>query len=168
MADFSANRERSSPYKNFAFRVKWNGKYVAGLSKMTLPKQTTELIKHRSGGDPSNTLKRHSRNEYEPITLERGVTYDLEFKKWAFCRQNLGLGSEVLLKDYRKDIIVEVFNEAGKPILAYRVYHCWVSEYQALPDLDGNANAVAIQHIKIENEGWEQDTGAQEPSEISQ
>ncbi len=167
MADFSVNATRFDPYKNFKFKVKWDGKYVAGLSKMTALKRTTEVVKHRTGGDPSSSRKSPGRTEYDAITLERGVTHDPEFENWAnrVWNYGAGLGSEVSLKNFRKDIIIEVYNEAGQLALAYKVYRCWVSEYQALPDLDANANAVAIQHIKIENEGWERDTGVQEPSE---
>jgi phage tail-like protein len=167
MPQFSVNPTRFDPYKNFKFRIKWDGKYVAGLSKMSALKRTTEPIKHREGGDPSTTRKSPGRTEYEAITLDRGVTHDLEFENWANKVWNFGsgLGSEVSLKDFRKDIIVEIYNEAGQLAIAYKVYRCWVSEYQALPELDANANAVAIQHIKIENEGWERDESVTEPSE---
>jgi phage tail-like protein len=166
---FSVNPTRFDPYKNFKFRIKWDGQYVAGLSKMSALKRTTEPIKHREGGDPSSSRKSPGRTEYEPITLERGVTHDLEFEKWATKVWNFGagLGSEVSLKDFRKPITIEVFNEAGQLAIAYNVYRCWVSEYQALPDFDSNGNAIAIQHIKIENEGWERDEGVTEPTEQS-
>ena len=169
MPKFSVNPTRFDPYKNFKFRVKWKGKYVAGLSKMSALKRTTEVIKHREGGAPNISRKSPGRTEYEAITLERGVTHDPEFEKWANKVWNFGagLGSEVSLKDFRKDIIVEVYNEAGQKVLAYKIYRCWVSEYQALPELDANANAVAIQTIKLENEGWERDTAVTEPEEPS-
>ncbi len=140
---------------------------MAGLSKMSALKRTTEVVKHRSGGDPSSSRKSPGRTEYEAITLERGVTHDVEFENWANKVWNFGagLGSEVSLKNFRKDIIIEIYNEAGQLALAYKVYRCWVSEYQALPELDANANAVAIQSIKLENEGWERDTSVMEPSE---
>lgn len=169
MAEFSINAERFDPYKNFKFRVKWDGRYVAGISKVSALKRTTEVVKHRSGGDPSSSRKSPGRTEFEAITLERGVTHDIEFEAWANKVWNYGnaLGSEVSLKDFRKDLIIEVYNEAGQVALAYKVFRCWVSEYQALPDLDANANAVAIQHIKLENEGWERDYDTAEPSEPS-
>jgi phage tail-like protein len=169
VTQFSVNPERFDPYKNFKFRIKWDGQYVAGLSKMSALKRTTEPIKHREGGDPSSSRKSPGRTEYEPITLERGVTHDLEFEKWATKVWNFGagLGSEVSLANFRKPITIEVFNEAGQLAIAYNVYRCWVSEYQALPDFDANANAIAIQHIKIENEGWERDEGVTEPKEPS-
>ncbi|MEJ8822310.1 phage tail protein [Variovorax humicola] len=169
MAQFSVNPTRFDPYKNFKFRVKWDGRYVAGISKVGGLKKTTEVVKHREGGDPSTSRKSPGRTEFDAISLERGVTHDLEFEKWASKVWSLGagLGSEVSLKDFRKDIIIELYNEAGQKVLAYRVYRCWVSEYQALPDLDANANAVAIQHIKLENEGWERDVAVVEPSEPS-
>lgn len=167
MAQFSVNTNRFDPYKNFKFRVKWDGQYVAGVSKVGGLKRTTEVVKHREGGDPSSTRKSPGRTEYEAITLERGVTHDTEFEKWANKVWNFqgGSGTEVSLKDFRKDLIIEVYNEADQKVIAYNVYRCWVSEYQAMPDLDANANAVAIQHIKLENEGWERDYSVTEPTE---
>ena len=167
MAQFTVNAQRFDPYKNFKFRVKWDAKYVAGVSKVSSLKRTTEVVKHREGGDPSSSRKSPGRTEYEAITLERGVTHDKEFEQWANKVWNFGagLGSEVSLQDFRKDIIIEVYNEAGQLVIAYKVFRCWVSEFQSLPDLDANANAVAIQHIKLENEGWVRDIEVQEPSE---
>lgn len=167
MAQFSVNATRFDPYKNFKFRVKWDGKYVAGISKVTGLKRTTEVVKHRDGGDPSSSRKSPGRTEFDPITLERGVTHDLEFETWANKVWNFGtaLGKEVSLKDFRKDLLLEVYNEAGQPAITYKIYKCWVSEYQSLPDFDANANAVAIQHLKLENEGWERDTSVTEPTE---
>jgi phage tail-like protein len=169
MTGFTVNPTRFDPYKNFKFRIKWDGKYVAGLSKMTALKRTTQVVKYREGGDPSSSRKSPGITEYEAITLERGVTHDLEFEKWAnkVWNYGVGLGSEVSLKDFRKDITIELYNEAGQAVMAYNVYRCWVSEYQALPDLDSNANGIAIQTIKIENEGWERDESIIEPSEPS-
>src|SRR5213595_3222324 len=167
MAKFSVNASRFDPYKNFKFRVKWDGRYVAGVSKVGGLKRTTEVVKHREGGDPSSSRKSPGRSEFEAITLERGVTHDLEFEAWAnkVWIFGAGLGAESSLRDFRKDLIIEVYNEAGQVALAYKVFRCWVSEFQALPDLDANANAVAIQHIKLENEGWERDLDVTEPSE---
>jgi phage tail-like protein len=167
MAQFSVNATRFDPYKNFKFRVKWDGRYVAGISKMTALKRTTEVVKHREGGDPSTSRKSPGRTEFEAITLERGVTHDADFETWASKVWNFGAGAggEASLKDFRKDILIDVFNEAGQKVISYKVYRCWVSEYQALPDFDANANAVAIQHIKLENEGWERDTTVVEPAE---
>jgi len=167
MAQFTVNAQRFDPYKNFKFRVKWDNKYVAGLSKVSALKRTTEVVKHREGGDPSSSRKSPGRTEFEAITLERGVTHDKEFEQWANKIWNFGagLGSETSLKDFRKDLIIEVYNEAGQLALAYKVFRCWVSEFQALPDLDANANAVAIQHLKLENEGWVRDVEVAEPAE---
>ena len=169
MAQFSVNASRFDPYKNFKFRVKWDGKYVAGVSKVSGLKRTTEVVEHREGGDPSTSRKSPGRAKFEAITLERGVTHDSEFEKWANKVWNFGsgLGAEVSLKDFRRDVIIELYNEAGQLVLAYKVYRAWVSEYQPLPELDANANGVAIQHIKLENEGWERDYAVAEPSEPS-
>ena len=169
MAKFTVNPTRVDPYKNFKFRVKWDGRFVAGVSKVGGLKRSTELVEHRDGGDPSSSHKSPGRTKYEAISLERGVTHDKDFEQWANKVWNYGsgLGSEVSLKDFRKDIIIEVYNEAGQVVLAYKVYRCWVSEFQAQADLDANANAVLIQSIKLENEGWERDYGVGEPTEPS-
>jgi phage tail-like protein len=167
VAQFVVNAQRFDPYKNFKFRVKWDGRYVAGVSKVSALKRTTEVVKHREGGDPSSTRKSPGRTEFEAITLERGVTHDAEFEKWASKVWNFGagLGAETSLKDFRKDIIIELYNEAGQLVIAYKVFRCWVSDYQAQADLDANANAVLIQTLKLENEGWERDTAVVEPAE---
>ena len=169
MPQFAVNPTRFDPYKNFKFRVRWDGRVVAGVSKVSALKRTTEVVEHREGGDPSTSRKSPGRTKYDAVTLERGVTNDVEFEQWANKVWNFGsgLGAEVSLKDFRKDIIIEVYNEAGQLALSYKVYRCWVSEFQALPDLDANANAVAIQHIKLENEGWERDAEVPEPAEPS-
>ncbi|MFI0975421.1 phage tail protein [Streptomyces sp. NPDC021093] len=167
MAQFTVNGERYDPYKNFKFRVLWDGRYVAGVSKVGALKRTTEVVKHRDGGDVSTSRKSPGRSEYEAITLERGVTHDPEFERWANKVWNYGAGpgTEVSLRDFRKEITIQVYNEAGQIALAYKVFRCWVSEFQTLPELDANANAIAIQHIKLENEGWERDYEVSEPTE---
>lgn len=167
MAQFTVNSQRFDPYKNFKFRVKWDGRYVAGISKAGGLKKTTEVVSHREGGDPSSSRKSPGRTEFEAIMLERGVTHDQDFEKWANKVWNFGsgLGAEVSLKDFRKDITLELYNEAGQLVIAYNIYRCWVSEFSAMPELDANANAVAIQSIKLENEGWERDYAVTEPSE---
>jgi phage tail-like protein len=169
MAQFTVNPTRFDPYKNFKFRVKWDGRAVAGISKISPLRRTTEVVRHREGGDPSTSRKSPGRTEYEAITLERGLTHDSEFERWANAASLPGgvPGGEMGLRNFRKDIILEVYNEAGQVALAYHIRRCWVSEYQAVPDLDANANAVAIEHIKLENEGWSRDTSVQEPSEPS-
>ena len=169
MAQFTVNASRFDPYKNFKFRVKWDGRYVAGISKVGALKRTTKMVEHREGGDASSSRKSPGRTEYDAITLERGVTHDKDFEQWANKVWNYGsgLGAEVSLKDFRKEIIIEVYNEAGQLAIAYNVYRCWVSEFQALPDLDANGEAIAIQTIKLENEGWERDYEVVEPSEPS-
>ncbi len=173
MAQFSVNATRFDPYKNFKFRVKWDGRYVAGISKVGALKRTTEMVEHREGGDPSTVRKSPGQSKFEAITLERGVTHDEEFEKWANKIWSFNNAQaegdqrtqETSLKDFRKDIILDVFNEAGQKVISYTVFRCWVSEYQALPELDANANAVAIQTLKLENEGWVRDVDVTEPEE---
>jgi phage tail-like protein len=175
MAQFSVNARRFDPYKNFKFRVKWDGRYVAGISKVSALKRTIEVIEHRNGGDNSSSVKTPGRVKFEPVTLERGVTHDLEFERWANKVWDYGNAQadadqrqmEVSLADFRKDIILDLFNEAGQKVLSYRLYRCWVSEYQAVPELDANANAIAIQTLKLENEGWDRDLDVTEPTEPS-
>ena len=167
MAIFPANPQRLDPYKNFKFRLKWDGVYVAAVSKVSVFKRTTEVISHRDGGDMSLAHKSPGRNNFEAISLDRGITQDMNFNNWAGLVWNYGagLGSEVSLANFRKNIYLEVYNEAGQLVIAYKIFRCWVSEYQALPDLDANANAIAIEHIKLENEGWERDLSVTEPTE---
>ncbi|HMR12469.1 MAG TPA: phage tail protein [Arachnia sp.] len=167
MAQFEVNVKRFDPYRNFKFRVRWDGRDVAGISKVGALKRTTEVVEHREGGDPSASRKSPGRTKYEPILLERGVTHDKEFELWANKVWHLGngLGAEVSLADFRKDILIDLYNESGQVVLTYKVYRCWVSEFQALPELDANANAVAIQSIKLENEGWERDRDVVEQQE---
>lgn len=169
MAQFSVNAQRFDPYKNFKFRVKWDGRYVAGVSKVGALKRTTDVVEHRVGGDPSTVRKSPGQSKFEAISLERGVTHDQEFARWAnkVWHFGAGLGSETSLADFRKDVLIEVYNEAGQLALAYKVYRCWVSEIQALPELDASGNAIAIETLKLENEGWEQDLAVTEPTEPS-
>jgi phage tail-like protein len=169
MTQFTVNAQRFDPYKNFKFRLKWDGQYVAGVSKCSGLSRTTEVVKHREGGDPSTSRKSPGRTDFKAITLERGVTHDLAFEAWAakVWQIGAGLGKEVSLKDFRKDVILDFYNEAGQLAISYKIYRAWVSEYQAMPDLDANANAVAIQHIVLEHEGWERDTSVTEPTEPS-
>jgi len=166
MAQFSVNPNRFDPYKNLKFRVKWDGRYVAGVSKVSALKRTTEVVEHREGGDPSTVRRSPGQTKYEPITLERGVTHDPEFEQWANKVWNWGsgLGSEVSLADFRKDLIIELYNEAGQLVMAYKVYRCWPSEYQALPDLDAGANAVAIQTLTLQHEGGSGTTTSKSPT----
>jgi len=172
MPQFTINAGRLDPYKNFKFRILWPDASgtpvpVAGVSKISPLKRTTEVVKHRAGGDPSTSYKSPGRTEYEAITLERGITHDTAFETWANKVWNLNNGpeTEVSLADFRKDLTIEVYNEAGQLALAYKVFRCWVSEYQAVPELDANANAVAIQTLKLETEGWERDYATAEPTE---
>jgi phage tail-like protein len=147
MATFSSNTSRVDPYKNFKFRVKWDGRYVAGVSKVSGLKRTTEAVKSRGGVRGSAARKVPGPHTFDAVTLERGVTHDKEFENWASGAQVAGSAPH--------DIIIEVINEAGQVTLTYKLNRCWVSELQALPDLDANANAVAIESMKLENEGWE-------------
>jgi hypothetical protein len=171
MAQFSVNANRFDPYKNFKFRVKWDGRFVAGVSKVSALKRTTEVVEHREGGDPSSGRKspgqyqvrsHHARARRHP---RHGVRASGPTRSGTF---GSGLGAEVSLKDFRKDVIIEVYNEAGQfGAIAYKVYRCWVSEFTAMPELDASANAVAIQSIVLQHEGWERDYDVAEPSEPS-
>jgi phage tail-like protein len=169
VAQFTVNATRFDPYKTFKFRVKWDGRYVAGVSKVSALRRTTELVEHREGGDPSSTRKSPGQTKYEAITIERGVTHDAEFERFTNKVWNFGagLGVESSLADFRKDITIELYNEAGALVIAYNVFRCWVSEATLLPDLDASASSVAIQSIKLENEGFQRDPDVTEPAEPS-
>ena len=164
---FVVNVHRFDPYKRHKFRVKWDGRYVAGVSRLGPLRRITEVVEHRSGGDPNVTRKSPGRTAFAPVVLERGVTHDVEFEQWAdkAWRLGAGLGAEASLRDFRKDIVVELLNEAGQVVLSYLVYRCWVSEYEALPVLDANTDGVAFERIVVQNEGWERDRAVPEPAE---
>ena len=169
MAQFTVNPDRKDPYKQFKFRVRWDGRHVAGISKVSGLIRRTEVVTHREGGNPSTVRKSPGQTTYETIVLERGVTHDTEFEQWVNKVWNYGAapGNEVSLKDFRKDIMIELFNEAGQLAIAYRVYRCWPSEYMALPELEGNSTSVAIESITLQHEGWERDIDVTEPTEPS-
>ena len=162
---FTVNTHRLDPYKNFKFQVKWDGRTVLGISKVSSLKRTTEVVKHRSGGDNSFDHKSPGRTSYEAVTMERGVTHDLEFEKWANLVHTYQGDPGMDLVNYKKDLVLEVMNERGQVALRYFMYRCWVSEFTAVPDLDGNANATAIENIKIEIEGFLRDVDTAEPAE---
>jgi phage tail-like protein len=168
MAEFTVNATRFDPYKNFKFRVKWDGKYVAGVSKITGLKRSTEVVEHREGGDPSTSRKSTGLTQFEPITLERGLTHDTAFEAWAnlVWQYGAGIGHEASLNEFRKDVYIELLNEAGQLVIAYKVYRCWVSHYQAFSELNANETSVVVESITLQNEGWERDASVQEPVQI--
>jgi phage tail-like protein len=169
MAQFVVNTHRFDPYKNFKFRVKWDGRYVAGVSKVSALKRTTEVVTHREGGDPSTSRLSPGQTKYEPVTLERGVTHDPAFTQWANKVWNFGagLGAEVSLKDFRKDVILELLNENGQTAVSVNLYRCWVSEFTQFSELDAAGNGVAIQSLVLQNEGFALDPSVTEPTEPS-
>jgi phage tail-like protein len=164
---FSVNTNRFDPYKSYAFLVYFGTSTtpVAAVSKVTGLKRSSDVIEYKEAGN-AVTLKGLGRMKYEPITLERGVTHDTDFEDWANAAQVLDKGApSTSLKNLRQEIRIDLLNEERQPVLRFNVHRCWVSEYQALPDLDGGGNAVAIEHIKLENEGWERDLSLTEPTE---
>jgi phage tail-like protein len=165
MAKFTVNTHRFDPYRNFKFRVKVDNQYVAGLSKCSALKRTTEVTEWREGGDPSTSRQLPGKTKYEAVTLEAGLTHDPTFENWANLVHNFQGDAAMSLRNFRKDIIIDVYNEAGQKVHSYKLFRAWVSEYQALAELDASANAVAIQTIKLENEGWERDASVTEPAE---
>ena len=162
---FITNAHRFDPYKNYKFRVIMDGRAVMGVSKVGALKRTTEVVKHRDGGDNSTDRKSPGRTTYDAVTLERGVTHDLEFERWANLVHALSGDAAMDLVNYKKEITLEVMNEKNHVALRYFLHRCWVSEYTATPDFDANANATAIQMIKMETEGWERDPETKEPDE---
>lgn len=171
MTQFSANPHRHDPYKQFKFKVRWDGAYVAGVSRVSRLRRATEVVRHREGGDPSLERRSPGRTGYDPITLERGLSHDPAFEQWAnkvwLLGAGAGAGAEASLKDFRKDIVVELFNEAGQKVMAFKVFRCWPSEYVALGDLEANGAAVAFESLTLEHEGWERDHEVTEPQEPS-
>lgn len=165
MAQFSVNSSRVDPYKNFKFRIRWDGQIVAGVNKVSALKRSTELVSHREGGDPSTPRHSPGSSKFEPVTLERGVTFAREFEEWANAVYTTGGDGAVSLKNFRKDIRIELLNLQGTVVRAYNLFRCWVSEYTALPELDANGQGVAFESVVIQNEGFERDTAVAEQPE---
>lgn len=169
---FPKNPQRLTPYANFRFRVKWDNTYVLGVSKVSGLSRSTQVIQHREGGDPSPIHLAPGQTEYSPITLERGVSYDVTFEQWAnrvFDWTNSGgaVGQNTSLLDFRKDLTIEVYNEAGQKVVAYNVHRAWVSEFRAMADLDGVGNALVVESMVLQNEGWERDDSIVDVAEPS-
>ena len=162
---FVVNPYRFDPYKNFKFRVKWDGKVIAGVSKISALKQSTEPVIHREGGDNNSYRITPGTWKFEPITLERGITHDNEFENWAQTVWDAGGDALTSLKKFRKNITIELLNENGVVAKAFNLFRCWVSEYQALPELDANDNSVAFEYIVLQYEGWERDKNIPEPAQ---
>ena len=165
MAKFTVNATRFDPYLGFRFQIKIDGQSVAGLNKCSALTRTTEVTPWYEGGDSSGPHQIPGKTTYAAITLEAGVTHDTTFEQWANKVNNFQGDPAMSLATFRKDITIEVYNPPGEKVLAYNVYRCWVSEYQALPQLDASSNAVMISHIKLENEGWVRDASVVEPKE---
>jgi phage tail-like protein len=164
-SEFPKNAHRFDPYKNFKFRVSFNNKVVAGISKVSPLKRTTQVVTHREGGDPSTPRHSPGNSAFDPITLERGVTFDLEFELWANLIFNTDGDAAVSLKNYKRDVIIDVLNLQGVKVKAYKIFRAWVSEYIAVPQLDSNANATMIESIILQNEGWQRDDDVKEQPE---
>ncbi len=162
---FVKNATRFDPYKNFKFRLVWDGKTVMGISQVGPLKRTTEVVKPRDGGDNSTDHKSPGRTSYDAITVERGLTHDPEFEAWADKVHPYAGDTSMDLARYKKDLTLEMMNEKGHVVYRYFLYDCWVSEYTAIPQLNANANAVAIESLKIELEGWDRDRDTKEPNE---
>ncbi|MBU6436058.1 MAG: phage tail protein [Betaproteobacteria bacterium] len=165
MSQFTVNAQRVDPYKHFKFRVVWDGRVVAGISRVSALRRVTDVVEHREGGGLNVAHRSPGLTRFEPITLERGVSHDPAFENWANLVWSPHGGAEVALKHFRKDIAIELYNEAGQLALRYKVYRCWVSEYMALAPLDAHDSGVALQQIVLQHEGWERDVDVPEPAE---
>jgi phage tail-like protein len=156
----------TDPYDDFRFRVKWDGQFVVGVSKVSGLKRSTEVVERRDGGDPSTSHKSPGRSVYEAITLERGRTSDTAFENWANAVQQIsaGVSSGTLPGGFRKDIIIDLMNESGQLVMSFDVYQCWPSSYEALSGLDSNDTAVVVERITLEHEGWTRDLSVVPPT----
>ena len=165
MAQFTVNSSRIDPYKNFKFRLNWDGEVVAGVSKVSALKRSTEVVSHREGGDVSTDRHSPGKSSFDPITLERGISFDPAFEEWANLVYSTEGDGAVSLANFRKNILIEMMNLQGTVVKRYRVFRCWVSEFTALPELDANANAIAFETLVLQNEGFERDEAVVEVAE---
>lgn len=165
--EFVVNTYRHDPYKRFKFRVKWDGKYVPGVMYVSGLTRTTEVTTYRKGNEASGVVRTPGTTTYEAIVLERGRTHDTAFETWVNKVWNFGagLGSESSLQDYRKDLMIELYNEAGQLAMAWKVYNAWPSKYSAVTEFDASSPDLAIESITLEHDGWERDTEIAEPTE---
>ena len=155
--NFSLSSESIDPYRNMKFRIQWNGRYVASFYKISGLKRSTEPVEHRGGGETSASRVFPGVAKFSPISLERGITHDPEFERWVNQIYNTECNESESLKNFREDVIIELLNEQGKVAVAYKLYRCWVSEFMASLELDAKSNAVAIERIVLQNEGFERD-----------
>jgi phage tail-like protein len=157
-----------NPYLTYNFIVKWDNQPVAAVSRVSGLTRTTSVVPFRAGGQPQTTFKIPGQTDYHPVTLERGITTDQAFEQWANkvwdYPNTTKFGNEVSLKDFRKNIQIEVYNQAGQLAIRYNLYRCWPSEYIALPELAAAANVVALASLTLQHEGWDRDTSVQPPS----
>ncbi len=167
MAGFTVNAHRFDPYKNFKFRVKWDGRYILGIDRITGLRRETGVVLHREGSDPSSVRRMPGITQYEPIILERGRTHDTAFEAWADLVFNLGAGAgaEMSLRNFRKDIEISLLNESGQVVMTFRIYRCWPSVYEPLANLDGSGEDIMRERLVLQYEGWERDTDTVEPAE---
>lgn len=165
MAEFPTNPSRVDPYKNFNFRVKWDGQYIPAVTRVSGLLRTTSVIENREGGELTTSNKSAGLTQFEPITIERGLTDDPAFEQWAnlVWQHGAAFGAESSLNEFRKNIYIELYNEAGQLVRAYKVYRCWPSEYRPFSQLDANQAEVLIESITLQNEGWERDTSVVPP-----
>ena len=163
MPQFSVNPNRLDPYKSFRFRVKWDNKYVPGIFRVTPLRRTTAAVEQRSGADVSEDHRSPGRTDWDPLVLERDRTHDIAFEEWANLVWNEA--GEMSLKKFRKDVTIELQNEQGTTVMAFKVHRAWPSEYVALGALDSESEASAIESLTLEHEGWERDLAVQEPAE---
>ena len=115
MTIFKVNTNRFDPYKNYLFLVFFgtNTNAVAAVSKVTALKRSSTPIDYNEGGY-AITLKGLGRTKYEPITLERGITFDMDFEEWANAAQILKSGApSTSLANLRKEIRIVLLNEAA-------------------------------------------------------
>jgi len=163
---FPANAHRYDPYRTFKFQVLIDGQPVAGLSKMTALKKTTDVATWRTGGDPSHERKLPGGTKYEAISMEQGLSHDPVFEQWANLVNNIQGDAAMSLKNFRKNVVINVLNLQGTVSISYKIYGAWISEFQTLPDFDAsNTTTVGIQSVKLEHEGWERDLATSEPGE---
>lgn len=163
-ADFTVNSTRFDPYKNFKFRLKWDGKYVSGVAKVNGLHRDTTVTTIREGATGRIT-KTPGTTTYQPIVIERGRTHDTAFEEWANKIYNLSSSGGSPAANFRKDMMVELYNEAGQMVMAWRVKNCWPSKYSPLKEFNANRTEVAVESMTLEHDGWERDTAVTEPSE---
>jgi phage tail-like protein len=145
------------PYRKFKFLVKWNNAVVMAVHKVSSITKSIDPIDWRTGGDSNFSAKVPGLTKWEPITLERGLSADTAFQEWMVLVNKYtkaGLGADEAVHAFRKNLNIEMYSLQNELVMTINVYNAWPSKL-TIADFDAKANELAIEHMELQNEGWD-------------